>query len=178
MEIHQKLLSAEQYHPVRCLSQIALGGTFDYCHSGHKLLLAAALLLARADATVTLGVTSTPMLQKKDLLPFLQSFEQRAGAMLAFAAAFCPGVTLRVTPMTDQAGPTLSGHYDGLVLTAETLSGGLWINAQREKKQLLGIPLFIVELLRVTEDAHSPKISSSAIRVCIKERCNVTSEQL
>ena len=42
---------------------VALGGTFDYFHVGHQILLLKALMVAKKEIIV--GVTSTCMLTKK-----------------------------------------------------------------------------------------------------------------
>ncbi len=42
-----------------------MGGTFDYIHCGHKLLLSAALLLLKPGCKLTLGLTGDELLKNK-----------------------------------------------------------------------------------------------------------------
>lgn len=76
-------------YPVVCL-----GGTFDYLHPGHKLLLTAAALLLevprRGDSSkpcrYIIGITGDEMLRSKKFAEYVQSWEQRARNVLFFLA--------------------------------------------------------------------------------------------
>lgn len=54
---------------------VALGGTFDHLHNGHKLLLSQAMLCS--DQRVLCGVTTDALLKKKAYAEFLESFEKK-----------------------------------------------------------------------------------------------------
>ncbi|KAK4187451.1 hypothetical protein QBC35DRAFT_232602 [Podospora australis] len=74
-------------YPVVCL-----GGTFDYLHPGHKLLLTAAALLLevpRKDAggspsTYIIGITGDELLKNKKYAEYVQSWEARARNVIVF----------------------------------------------------------------------------------------------
>ncbi|KAJ4291456.1 hypothetical protein N0V88_006052 [Collariella sp. IMI 366227] len=77
-------------YPVVCL-----GGTFDYLHPGHKLLLSAAALLLevprKGDAAVKparyiIGITGDEMLRNKKFAEFVQTWEVRARNVILFLA--------------------------------------------------------------------------------------------
>lgn len=53
--------------------QVAVGGTFDRLHAGHRLLLAAAALLA--SDFVYVGITSDALLANKEAKQLLQRYE-------------------------------------------------------------------------------------------------------
>ncbi|KAJ5173040.1 Cytidylyltransferase [Penicillium capsulatum] len=74
---------------------VAVGGTFDHLHVGHKLLLTAtALALEPTDEgdvdrerTLTIGVTGDALLVKKKYAECLESWEERFQGTLAFLLA-------------------------------------------------------------------------------------------
>ncbi|KAK0610535.1 hypothetical protein B0T17DRAFT_621006 [Bombardia bombarda] len=75
-------------HPVVCL-----GGTFDYLHPGHKLLLTAGALLLevpRKDSAQScryiIGITGDELLKNKKYAEFVQSWETRARNVIDFLA--------------------------------------------------------------------------------------------
>ncbi|KXX79692.1 Phosphopantetheine adenylyltransferase [Madurella mycetomatis] len=74
-------------YPVVCL-----GGTFDYLHPGHKLLLTAGALLLqvpRKDETAkpcqyVIGITGDEMLRNKKFAEYVQPWEERARNVIVF----------------------------------------------------------------------------------------------
>lgn len=54
---------------------VALGGTFDRLHNGHKILLSQAAL--RSTNHVTVGVTDVNMIQCKKLMLCVKSFQTK-----------------------------------------------------------------------------------------------------
>jgi phosphopantetheine adenylyltransferase len=80
---------------------VAVGGTFDHLHVGHKLLLAMTLLVAeppnfsreKHERTVTVGITGDELLKNKKYAEHLQSWAVRQSAISDFVLAmldFCP----------------------------------------------------------------------------------------
>ncbi|KAK4246501.1 hypothetical protein C7999DRAFT_15375 [Corynascus novoguineensis] len=75
-------------------SAVCLGGTFDYLHPGHKLLLTAGALLLqvprRGDPTppcrYIIGITGDEMLRNKKFAEYVQSWEERARNVVLFLA--------------------------------------------------------------------------------------------
>ena len=77
-------------YPVVCL-----GGTFDYLHPGHKLLLTAGALLLRVPRTggppsppsrYIIGITGDEMLRSKKFAEYVQPWEERSRNVLFFLA--------------------------------------------------------------------------------------------
>ncbi|KAH6615447.1 hypothetical protein B0J18DRAFT_437349 [Chaetomium sp. MPI-SDFR-AT-0129] len=91
---------------------VCLGGTFDYLHPGHKLLLTAGALLLQvprtSDLTTTppsqyiIGITGDEMLRNKKFAEFVQPWEERARNVLAFLAQL-----LELSPRGWKDGPRL-----------------------------------------------------------------------
>ncbi|KAL9599110.1 MAG: hypothetical protein Q9219_004068 [cf. Caloplaca sp. 3 TL-2023] len=77
-------------------SSVAVGGTFDHLHLGHKLLLSmTALVLSLAEPSVTgqkrsitVGITGDKLLENKQFRSYLQDWHQRQAAVEAFLQAF------------------------------------------------------------------------------------------
>lgn len=67
---------------------VAVGGTFDHLHAGHKLLLtmtALALVLDAAEGCcITVGITGDELLKKKQYQEELEDFYQRQSAVRSF----------------------------------------------------------------------------------------------
>ncbi|EGS19320.1 pantetheine-phosphate adenylyltransferase-like protein [Thermochaetoides thermophila DSM 1495] len=84
-------LAAQAQSPT--YSVVCLGGTFDYLHPGHKLLLAAGALLLQIPhkddtplkpARYIIGITGDEMLKNKKYAEYVQSWETRARNVLLF----------------------------------------------------------------------------------------------
>lgn len=60
---------------------VAVGGTFDHLHLGHKLLLTMTALVIEPDKerarTLTIGITGDALLKKKQYVEYLQDWDQR-----------------------------------------------------------------------------------------------------
>lgn len=60
---------------------VAVGGTFDHLHVGHKLLLTMTALVIEPDIeharTLTIGITGDALLKKKQYIEYVQDWEQR-----------------------------------------------------------------------------------------------------
>lgn len=72
-------------------SVVCLGGTFDYLHPGHKLLLTAGALLLQVphkdssqSCRYIIGVTGDELLKNKKFAEYVQSWEVRARNVIAF----------------------------------------------------------------------------------------------
>ena len=72
-------------------SSVAVGGTFDHLHAGHKLLLTMTALLLKLDEksassgrSLTVGITGDVLLQKKQYIDQLQDWDHRQAAVQEF----------------------------------------------------------------------------------------------
>lgn len=105
---------------------VALGGTFDHLHSGHKLMLSLAVLTSRD--RILCGVTASEMLTTKNHPEKLETLDNRMLTVQKFFSEFKEGCEGKVEIVTlrDPFGPTIElDDLDALVVSPETLSGGL-----------------------------------------------------
>lgn len=114
---------------------VAVGGTFDHLHTGHKLLLTVAALLLEPPGQsdqqrrLVVGITQDELLKNKKYADFLESWDVRqqnvSNFLLTLLDYSVPGVTLPATyrvsrPGLDgkvvctKLGPTLEIGYVGI----------------------------------------------------------------
>ncbi|ODQ77759.1 hypothetical protein BABINDRAFT_40704 [Babjeviella inositovora NRRL Y-12698] len=152
---------------------VAVGGTFDHLHEGHKILLSQSLFLARK--TLIVGVTGPKLLVNKKYAEELESYEDRVRIIREFVARLLPksgdrieALSVDIYMIEDICGPTgYLEDIDALVISAETRAGGKFVNDFRLKKGMHS--LSIVEIGVITpggtqNEDFSTKLSSTAIR--------------
>lgn len=83
---------------------VVIGGTFDQLHSGHKMLISAALL--RCEKSLTIGVTDGVMIQSKKLWELIEPCQTRIEKLKEFLKDIEPRIDYSVVPITDPYGPT------------------------------------------------------------------------
>lgn len=83
---------------------VVIGGTFDQLHSGHKMLISAALL--RCKKSLTIGVTDGAMIQSKKLWELIEPCQKRIEKLKEFLMDIEPRIDYSVVPITDPYGPT------------------------------------------------------------------------
>ncbi|XP_022120623.2 bifunctional coenzyme A synthase isoform X1 [Pieris rapae] len=152
--------------PVKTYEYVALGGTFDRLHHGHKILLSQAAL--RATKHVTVGVTDINMIQSKILWELIQPVELRIKAVKDFLTDINPDLEYNVLAIQDLYGPTKDDpRFEMIVLSEETYRGGVKINEKRKENGLKELDMHVIELAH--DDQHSSeedsKLSSSNQRM-------------
>lgn len=152
--------SEEQY------SVVALGGTFDHLHAGHKILLTLAAWLTRDKLIV--GITGPQLLTKKKYAEAMESFDVRESHVTQFLNYISPPLRLQPVMINDVYGPTASDpDIDALVLSAETRGGGAAINKVREEKGWSQLTVFEINIVGGKgneEDNWADKLSSTQLR--------------
>ncbi|KAK3712966.1 hypothetical protein QZH41_006075 [Actinostola sp. cb2023] len=150
--------------------EVALGGTFDRIHNGHRLLLGVACLLCQRKITV--GLSDGPLLERKLLKELIQPFEERKRIVEQFVEDIRPGLQHIVDSITDPIGPAgTEPNLRCLIVSKETQNGITFINEARQKNGLQDLEVHIIDL--VTEESHdsmpgktsdTDKMSSTAER--------------
>ncbi|KZS93414.1 Nucleotidylyl transferase [Sistotremastrum niveocremeum HHB9708] len=151
---------------------VALGGTYDHLHPGHKILLTMGTWLATEKLIV--GVTVDSMLVKKNHAQVLENLDQRLASIKAFLDLVKPNITHYLAPMDDVYGPTgWDPDIQALVVSKETIAGAIAIREHRKKKDLPPLEEFVIDVISSDnsnlegEDAEflkQSKMSSTAIR--------------
>jgi pantetheine-phosphate adenylyltransferase len=145
---------------------IAVGGTFDRLHYGHKVLLSIAAWLASEQ--LICGVADGRPLEGKTLGDLILPVSVRIASVVAFLQKIKKGIKHQVIPITDNFGPTIDDpKIEAIVCSRETIKGCEWINCQRALSHFNPLAIFPIDLLSNNSPNElnlSTKISSSFLR--------------
>lgn len=150
---------------------VALGGTFDPVHDGHRELFRRAFELG----DVTIGLTSDELAQQtRHVDRYVRPFEERKTDLEAELAGIADEYdrSFEVRKLTKPTGIAVEPKFDALVVSPETREGGERINEIRGARGLDPLQIEVVEHLRAEDGGI---ISSTRIvRGEIDEHGNLT----
>jgi len=160
-------------------NSVAVGGTFDGMHYGHRKLLTLAISSVLPNmGKLLIGITTDEMLQQKTFAELIPPLDERIRGVREFVDALAPGMKnrIKIIPIKDTYGPPgvaldsdiyegIENDFDALVLSHETLPTGKRLNEHRV--QILGLGSLKLLCTRRTE-AHT--MSSTVLRKLRKER--------
>ena len=139
--------------------KVAVGGTFDTLHRGHKALLERAF---KVGEKVVIGLTSDEFVSKMGKPHKTAAYAQRCIELTSFLEKLGLAGKFEIVPLSDPYGLTISGKgLEALVVSEETQKTGQAINQVRQKAGLP--PLAIVVVNMVPADNQTP-ISTTRIR--------------
>ncbi|RKP02474.1 hypothetical protein CXG81DRAFT_24847 [Caulochytrium protostelioides] len=162
---------------------VALGGTFDHLHIGHKLLLTVSAWIATT--VLICGIMDDDArLAKKTCGEHIEAFAMRRDHVRGFLDQCGPGrgLELRLEPIMDDYGPTRhDAAITAIVGSLETQQGCRRVNDIRAEAGLPPLDVYTVGVLSTATKDGSPssdealnaiaqKISSTAIRQLIDQR--------
>ncbi|KAJ4959669.1 hypothetical protein NE237_019579 [Protea cynaroides] len=161
-ELVSELEKASENRLVRApYGSVVLGGTFDRLHDGHRLLLKVAAEFARDRLVV--GVCDGPMLVKKELADLIEPIEMRMKAVGDYIKFIKPGLKVETEAIVDPYGPSVvDDKLDAIIVSKETLAGGISVNKRRAEKGLPQLKIEVVDLL--PGENSGEKLSSTALR--------------
>jgi phosphopantetheine adenylyltransferase len=163
---------------------VAVGGTFDRLHAGHRLLLAATALAATE--RVFAGVTSDALLASKKRRELLEPFSLRAAAAETYTRRVRPCLSVRTGALRDPKEPTqaeLDPDMRALVVSRETVRGGEAINEGRQGRGLAPLALVVVGLVGQgegegeEEDGEPADVAGKVSSTALREREAVAKEE-
>jgi len=138
---------------------VAVGGTFDRLHRGHKKLLLKAFEVGEK---VIIGLTTKKMLKNKILEDGILNFEERKKELKNFLKEKGLLNRCEIFPLNDVYGPTITDkNIEGLVVSEETFGRALEINKIRVSKGMSPLIIFVIPLLLAE---NGKPVSSHRIR--------------
>jgi cytidyltransferase-like protein len=140
--------------------KVAVGGTFDELHRGHKALLAKAFEIGEH---VLIGLCSDAFVAKMGKPHMTASYEERLRELKAFLKVSGLSEKAEIVPLNDSYGVTVTDRcIDALVVSKETESTATKIN---EKRMEAGFPRFKVVTIGMVPAENCTPISTTRIRV-------------
>lgn len=144
---------------MRKYRKVAVGGTFDELHRGHKALISMAFEVGKK---VVIGLSSDKFVAKMGKPHITASYEERKKELSGYLAEIGLADKSEIVPLNDPYGLTIKGRdLEALVVSKETAKTAGVINEARLKAGLP--PLEIVAVEMVPADNNSP-ISTTRIR--------------
>jgi len=144
---------------MRKFKKVAVGGTFDELHAGHKALLNKAFEVGEK---VVIGLSDDGFVSKMGKPHVTASYAERFKELNGFLGKSGLSERAEVVPLKDPYGLTVSGRgLEGLVVSQETEHTAAKINEIRKKAGLPALAIVTVDL--VPADNCGP-ISTTRIR--------------
>jgi pantetheine-phosphate adenylyltransferase len=139
--------------------KVAVGGTFDEFHRGHKVLLMKAFEIGEH---VLIGLCTDEFVKKMGKPHVTAPYEERLKELQAFLKGLSLIDKAEIIPLSDPYGNTLTDRcIEALVVSEETEKIAIKINQKRSEALLP--PLTIVTISMVPAENYKP-ISTTRIR--------------
>ncbi|MDA4129994.1 MAG: pantetheine-phosphate adenylyltransferase [Thaumarchaeota archaeon] len=137
---------------------IALGGTFDQIHKGHKQLLERAF---ETGESVFIGLTSDKFAASSGK-KIQHNFDQREKQLREFLDRMHPGRNFVISKLEDRFGPGIfTKNIDAIAVSTETLGR---VEEANSKRRSMGLPDLKVEIVQIVIADDNNRISSTRIR--------------
>lgn len=139
---------------------VAVGGTFDELHKGHKALLTKAFGVGNQ---VIIGLTSDDFVDRMAKPHVTASYEERMKELETFLNDQGLLQRAKVIPIDDACGALLLSNspIEALVVGKETESTALKINEKRAKE---GLPVLTIVTIGMIPSENHNAISTTRIR--------------
>lgn len=151
-------------------TSVAVGGTFDRLHCGHRLLLTYAALYAEKQLRV--GVADGCLLDKKEMRELVEPLSTRLENVVRFVKQIRSDLKLDVVPIEDVYGGTdVIAEIDLIVVSEETAKSVSRINEARALNNLS--PLEHVVIPNIMHE-DGTLVSSTELRRGVIHPCKTT----
>ncbi len=138
---------------------VAVGGTFDEFHKGHKTLLEKAFEIGEK---VLIGLCTDEFVKRMKKPHVVASYEKRLKELKNWLSKKGWLERAKIIPLNDPYGVTISeGCVEALVVSRETEPRAYEINQKRQEKGLKPLKIVVIEM--VPAENHIP-ISTTRIR--------------
>jgi pantetheine-phosphate adenylyltransferase len=138
---------------------VAVGGTFDEFHKGHKALLMKAFEVGEH---VLIGLCSNRLVESLTKPHVTASYEQRLEELSKFLRERGVWEKAKIMPLNDPFGVTLSaGCVEALIVSRETEPIAVKINEERGRRRLPPLQIIVIDM--IPSENHLP-ISTTRIR--------------
>lgn len=162
----KKLEYQKEHKHEKAFEVVAVGGTFDHIHDGHKILLSMTYFLAKTK--IIIGITGSGLLTKKMYPSMLESFPERQAKTIEFLRLIMSSSKIfEIYEINDVCGPTgWVSNIQALVVSQESSKGGEFINSYRKDHNLPVLAHITVEVIGGGTDKENfeGKLSSTTIR--------------
>ncbi len=141
------------------LKKVAVGGTFDQLHKGHRALLRKSFEVGEK---VVIGLTSDSFVTRMGKPHITASYEERRRELESFLLQQELTERAEIVPLNDSYGLTLSCQgFDALVVSKETVKIARLINRKRQEAGSPPIQILIVDMVQAENEQP---ISTTRIR--------------
>jgi cytidyltransferase-like protein len=139
--------------------KVAVGGTFDELHKGHKTLIATAFTVGEK---VVIGLSSDSFVSKMGKPHITASYNERCIEVRAYLNQKGWVERAQIVPLDDAYGQTMAAEgLEALVVSKETEPIASKINEKREKAGMKPLKIFTVDMVEAENNAP---ISTTRIR--------------
>jgi len=144
---------------MREFRKVAVGGTFDELHRGHKVLITKAFEIGDR---VLIGLCSDEFVKKLGKPHVTASYAERLKELKTFLVNLNVSERAEIILLNDPYGPTVTDRcIEGLVVSQETEATASRINEQRRKA---GLPLLKILTVNMVPSENCGPISTTRIR--------------
>lgn len=137
--------------------RVVIGGTFAFLHKGHMALIRKAFEIG---SYVYIGLITDDYASRLKSRETVPVYSEREKALRDFVRGF--GKRYDIEPLSDRYGPSTTGDFDAIVVSAETLPTALEINRIRKRKGLR--ELAITRIAYVLSSDSIPISTSRIVR--------------
>src|SRR3990172_5100952 len=144
---------------MREFRKVAVGGTFDELHKGHKVLIMKAF---EVGVRVLIGLCSDEFVKRLGKPHVTASYQERLKELKTFLVNLNLLEKAEIIPLNDPYGPTVTDRcIAGLVVSQETEATASKINEQRRKT---GLPSLGIVIVNMVPSENCGPISTTRIR--------------